>query len=115
MLNPSTVSAGIAANTRLAKICSNINKPNGQYSLPHDRTAIMKFMASLPCRKVNGIGRVFERELASVGVESCGDVYHQRQYLSQLFGDKAYEFLIRCYLGLGCTRVQPAEEYERKR
>ncbi|KAB5584745.1 DNA polymerase kappa [Coniochaeta sp. 2T2.1] len=109
-----TVSAGIAANSKLAKICSNMNKPNGQFVLPNDRTAIMEFMRDLPCRKVNGVGRVFERELAAVGVKTCGDIYAQRQYLCQLFGEKAYEFLITCYLGLGRTSVQPAEEYERK-
>lgn len=32
----------------------------------------------------------------------------------QLFGDKTYEFLIMCHLGLGRTEIQPAEEYERK-
>jgi DNA polymerase kappa len=109
-----TVSAGIAANARLAKICSNMNKPNGQFVLPRERTAIMAFMRDLPCRKVNGIGRVLERELASVGVKTCGDIYAQRQYLEPLFGQKTYEFLLRCYLGLGRTDVQPAEEYERK-
>lgn len=109
------VSAGIAANTRIAKICSNMNKPNGQFSVPHDRTAIMEFMAALSCRKVNGIGRVLERELASVGINTCGDIFSHRQYLQQLFGDKTYEFLLRCYLGLGRTSVQPAVEYERKR
>ncbi|KAL2134311.1 hypothetical protein VTI74DRAFT_508 [Chaetomium olivicolor] len=109
-----TVSAGIAANARLAKICSNMNKPNGQYVLPRERTAIMAFMRDLPCRKVNGIGRVLERELASVGIKTCGDIYAQRQYLEQLFGQKTYEFLLRCYLGLGRTSIQPAEEYERK-
>lgn len=109
-----TVSAGIAANAKLAKICSNLNKPNGQYLLPNDRIAIMDFMRDLPCRKVNGIGRVLERELAAVGIKSCGDIYPQRQYLSRLFGEKAYEFLLHCFLGLGRTNVQPAEEYERK-
>lgn len=109
-----TVSAGIAANAKLAKICSNINKPNGQFLLPNDRTAIMAFMRDLPCRKVNGIGRVFERELAAVGIKNCGDVYNQRQFLSRLFGEKAHEFLLHCHLGLGRTNVQPAEEYERK-
>lgn len=109
-----TVSAGIAANSKLAKICSNMNKPNGQFVLPNERTAIMEFMRDLPCRKVNGVGRVFERELAAVGVKTCGDIYPQRQFLNQLFGEKAYEFLITCYLGLGRTSVQPAEEYERK-
>lgn len=109
-----TVSAGIAANTRLAKICSNMNKPNGQYILPNDRTAILEFMASLPCRKVNGVGRVFERELAAVGVKTCGDVYEHRMFLGRLFGDKACNFLVEAHLGLGRTRVQPAGEYERK-
>ncbi|KAK3322065.1 hypothetical protein B0H66DRAFT_187340 [Apodospora peruviana] len=109
-----TVSAGIAANAKLAKICSNLKKPNGQFVLPRNRAAIMEFMRDLPCRKVNGVGRVFERELTSVGIKTCGDIYPQRQFLSRLFGEKAYEFLLRCYLGLGRTNVQPAEEYERK-
>jgi DNA polymerase kappa len=109
-----TISAGIAANAKLAKICSNKNKPNGQFSLPRDRNSIMAFMRDLPCRKVNGVGRVFERELDAVGVKTCGDIYAHRQYLSKLFGEKAFAFLMQCYLGLGRTQVQPAEEYERK-
>ncbi len=71
-------------------------------------------MADLPCRKVNGVGRVFERELAAVGIKTCGDIHTQRRYLRRLFGDKAYEFLLACHLGLGRTRIQPAEDYERK-
>jgi len=109
-----TISAGIAANAKLAKICSNMNKPNGQFQLPNDRTAIMSFMRDLPTRKVNGVGRVFERELDAVGVKTCGDIYACRQYLSKLFGEKAFSFLMGCYLGLGRTTVQPAEEFERK-
>ncbi|EOO02364.1 putative impb mucb samb family protein [Phaeoacremonium minimum UCRPA7] len=109
-----TVSAGIAANAKLAKICSNMNKPNGQFVLPNDRAAILTFMRDLPCRKVNGVGRVLERELAAVGIKTCGDIYPERQYINRLFGEKTCEFLLRCYLGLGRTNVQPAEEYERK-
>ncbi|KAL3421374.1 impB/mucB/samB family protein [Phlyctema vagabunda] len=109
-----TISAGIAANAKLAKICSNKNKPNGQFQLANDRNTIMAFMRDLPTRKVNGIGRVFERELDAIGVKTCGDIYAYRQYLSKLFGEKAFAFLMQCYLGLGRTRVQPAEEYERK-
>ncbi|KAL7620597.1 hypothetical protein AAE478_009592 [Parahypoxylon ruwenzoriense] len=131
-----TVSAGIAANAKLAKICSNMNKPNGQYILPNDRNTIMAFMRNLSTRKVNGIGRVLERELQEIGIKMCGDIYTHRQILRkrqekvgliipfvrdvnaqsrrQLFGEKTYEFLITCYLGLGRTEVQPAEEYERK-
>jgi DNA polymerase kappa len=109
-----TVSAGIAANAKLAKICSNMNKPNGQFILPNDRTSILAFMRDLSTRKVNGIGRVLERELGAIGVKTCGDLYEQRQFLNPLFGEKTTHFLVRCYLGLGRTQIQPAEEYERK-
>ncbi|KAF1841716.1 DNA-directed polymeras-like protein kappa [Cucurbitaria berberidis CBS 394.84] len=109
-----TVSAGIAANAKLAKICSNQNKPNGQFYLPSDRQTIIDFMKTMPTRKVNGIGRVFERELDAIGVKTCGDIYAHRAYLSQLFGQKAFQFLMQCYLGLGRTTIQRAEDYERK-
>ncbi|KAL1613645.1 hypothetical protein SLS54_010399 [Diplodia seriata] len=109
-----TVSAGIAANAKLAKICSNKNKPNGQFRLASDRATIMAFMRDLPTRKVNGIGRVFERELDAIGVKTCGDIYEHRAYLPKLFGEKAFQFLMQCYLGLGRTKIQPAEDYERK-
>lgn len=109
-----TISAGIAPNAKIAKIASNKNKPNGQFRIPRDRAAIMSFMSSLPIRKVNGVGRVFERELRAIGVETCGDIYSQRAYLCRLFGEKAFEFLMQTYAGLGRTNVRPAEEYERK-
>ncbi|EXJ79237.1 DNA polymerase kappa subunit [Capronia epimyces CBS 606.96] len=109
-----TISAGIAPNAKLAKICSNKNKPNGQFRIPNDRGAVMSFISTLPVRKVNGIGRVFERELDAIGIKTCGDIYVQRAYLHRLFGEKAFQFLMQTYLGLGRTIVQPAEEYERK-
>jgi DNA polymerase kappa len=109
-----TISAGIASNAKIAKICSNKNKPNGQFCVPSDRTSIMAFMSTLPVRKVNGVGRVSERELDAIGVRTCGDIYSQRAYLGKLFGEKAFHFLIQTYLGLGRTDVRPSEEYERK-
>lgn len=109
-----TVSAGIAANAKLAKIGSNKNKPNGQFFLPSDRQTIMEFMKTMPTRKVNGIGRVFERELDAIGVKTCGDIYAHRGYLAKLFGQKAFQFLMQCYLGLGRTKIQQPEESHRK-
>ena len=109
-----TISPGIAANAKIAKIASNTNKPNGQFRVANDRATILAFMRDLPTRKVNGVGRVFERELDAIGVKTCGDIYSQRAYLSKLFGEKAFQFLMQCHLGLGRTKVQPAEEYERK-
>ncbi|KAJ6098519.1 hypothetical protein N7467_000054 [Penicillium canescens] len=109
-----SVSAGIAANAKIAKVSSNINKPNGQFQVPNERQAIMEFMRSLPVRKVNGVGRVFERELESIGVKTCGDIYPHRALLTKLFGEKAFQFLAQCYLGLGRTKIEPVETHERK-
>ena len=82
--------------------------------MSNDRGAILDFMRDLPTRKVNGIGRVFERELDAIGIKTCGDIFEYRASLRSLFGEKAFQFLIQCYLGLGRTQIQPAEEYERK-
>lgn len=109
-----SVSAGIAANAKIAKIASNINKPNGQFQVSNERQAIMEFMRDLPVRKVNGVGRVFERELESIGVKKCGDIFPHRAFLTKLFGEKAFQFLAQCYLGLGRTKIEPVENQERK-
>ena len=39
----------------LAKIGSDMNKPNGQTAIPFDREEILKFMRDLPLRKVGSI------------------------------------------------------------
>uniref|UniRef100_A0A8C0LNA3 DNA polymerase kappa n=1 Tax=Canis lupus dingo TaxID=286419 RepID=A0A8C0LNA3_CANLU len=43
---------GIAPNTMLAKVCSDKNKPNGQYQVLPNRQAVMDFIKDLPIRKV---------------------------------------------------------------
>jgi nucleotidyltransferase/DNA polymerase involved in DNA repair len=48
---------GVAPNKTLAKVCSDINKPNGQYVLPPSREAVLAFINTLPTRKVRGGGR----------------------------------------------------------
>lgn len=53
-----TCSVGLGPNTMLAKVASDINKPNGQYELPNDPTALKEFVQSLSLRKVPGIGKV---------------------------------------------------------
>ncbi|CAO3613722.1 unnamed protein product [Cunninghamella blakesleeana] len=107
-----TASAGIAANRMLAKICSDINKPNGQYFLPIDRNSIMEFTRNLSLRKVSGVGRVTERVLQSLGVNTCGDIYHQRALLHKLLSPISFKFMIKCYLGIGSTFLN--NESERK-
>ena len=56
-----TASAGIAPNSRLAKVCSDMNKPDGQFRLAPDEGEIMRFVEALPIRKITGIGNVTEQ------------------------------------------------------
>jgi len=108
-----TVSVGIGANKTLAKICSDRNKPNGQYAVAHDRQTIMNFMHDLPVRKIPGIGRVTERILSAVNVQTCGEIWEHRHELSLTFGN-SLDQLLSAYLGLGSTTVRPNDRRERK-
>ncbi|XP_056163568.1 DNA polymerase kappa isoform X1 [Syzygium oleosum] len=81
-----TCSAGVAANRLLAKVCSDINKPNGQFVLPNDRLAVMTFISSLPIRKIGGIGKVTECILTDVlGISTCEEMLQKGGYLCSLF------------------------------
>jgi len=43
---------GIASNTMIAKVCSDKNKPNGQFLVAPSAEAMLSFMHDLPIRKV---------------------------------------------------------------
>lgn len=107
-----TISVGAAPNMLLAKIVSDRNKPNGQFCIPPDRDAIVSFMASLPVRKVPGIGQVTERILEAFGIESCGDIWAKRVELSVSLD--GIEPLLRMALGMGPTVVAPPAREARK-
>ena len=109
-----TASAGIAPNCFLAKICSDLNKPDGQYQLRHDPEQIMDFVSPLHIRKVGGIGNVQEQLLRGIGVETCHDLWEQRAQIRLLFSEISSEFYLAVSQGIGSTRLEPREERERK-
>lgn len=99
-----TCSVGIAPNKLIAKICSDMNKPDGVCSVPHDPRAIREFMNSLETRKIPGIGRVSSKVLNSVlGVSVCEDILHKAGEIKAIFSEKSYEFFVTSALGIGPT------------
>ncbi|XVE93509.1 hypothetical protein REPUB_Repub01dG0198900 [Reevesia pubescens] len=99
-----TCSAGVAPNRLLAKVCSDINKPNGQFVLPNERMAAMTFISSLPIRKVGGIGKVTENILRCVfGVNTCEEMLQKGSFLCALFSRSTADFFLSVGLGLGGT------------
>ncbi|KAF9478811.1 DNA/RNA polymerase [Pholiota conissans] len=111
-----TVSAGIAPNKMLAKICSDKNKPNGQYQLDFNAESIKSFMRDLSIRKVPGIGRVNERLLEAIGIKAstCGDIYAQRAVVSLMDKQFGTMFLFRTHLGIASNIVEAHRREERK-
>ncbi|WKX99666.1 hypothetical protein Q1695_014496 [Nippostrongylus brasiliensis] len=95
-----TCSAGIAPNFMLAKICSDMNKPNGQYELPNSYDAVMNFLRELPIRKVCGIGAVSEALLQACDIRTVGDLLQRRAALKFCFSALAQESFLRIALGL---------------
>ncbi|WP_299568770.1 DNA polymerase IV [uncultured Shewanella sp.] len=67
-----TASAGVAPIKFLAKIASDLNKPNGQYVIPPD--AIADFVKPLTLNKIPGVGKVTSAKLAALGLNTCADV-----------------------------------------
>ncbi|WVQ74022.1 hypothetical protein IAR50_003603 [Cryptococcus sp. DSM 104548] len=109
-----TISAGIAPNKMLAKICSDKNKPNGQFELAFERAEIVRFMRDLPVRKIPGFGRVTERCLEGLGVERCGQIYEKRVELLLLDHWFGFHGLCKAYLGIADNTVAPGKREERK-
>ncbi len=88
-----TASAGIAPLKFLAKIASDINKPNGQYVIVPDK--VTQFITDLPLKKIPGVGKVTEKRLSELGLIYCRDVidYDLSKLLNQFgkFGRILYE------------------------
>ena len=67
-----TASAGIAPNKFLAKVASDLNKPDGQYVItPPDIDA---FVETLEVKRIFGVGKVTNEKLRRLGIETCGDL-----------------------------------------
>eukprot|EP00039_Didymoeca_costata_P033678 m.43623 g.43623 ORF g.43623 m.43623 type:complete len:636 (-) comp9988_c0_seq2:294-2201(-) len=95
-----TASAGIGPARMIAKICSDYNKPNGQYSITPTKKAVLDFLGPLSVSKISGIGKVTKRMLEAVGVKTCNDILKERVVLSLLFSEKSFNFFLAASLGI---------------
>ena len=67
-----TASAGIAPNKFLAKVASDLNKPDGQYVITPPE--IDAFVERLKVKRIFGVGKVTNEKLRRLGIETCGDL-----------------------------------------
>lgn len=65
-------SAGIAPNKFLAKMASDMDKPDGLTIIPYGREK--EILAPLPIRRLWGVGAATERRLTEAGFRTIGDI-----------------------------------------
>lgn len=95
-----TISVGIAPNKFLAKLASDLNKPDGFTIVPRKRTDIIEFLAPLPISRLWGVGKVTQRALERVGLHTIGDLQRaSRDVLTTRVGRHGAEHLWRLSMG----------------
>jgi DNA polymerase IV len=98
-------SAGISINKFVAKVASDINKPNGQKTIPPEE--VLSFLETLPIEKFFGVGKVTAERMNKHGIFNGADLRKQSlEYLSLYFGKsgKHYYDIVR---GIQYSEVVP--------
>jgi DNA polymerase-4 len=86
-----TASAGISINKFLAKVASDINKPNGQKLIAPDE--VISFLEELKIEKFFGVGAVTARKMKSLGIFKGGDLKQKDLlFLTRNFGKSGLHY-----------------------
>lgn len=104
-----TCSVGVAPNRFLAKICSDLNKPDGVYILAS--ADVPAFLAGLDPYKISGVGKRLAETLRTLNVRVITDVLRfSRAFWADKVGDKAADFLYARAQGIGSSEIVPYSE-----
>jgi DNA polymerase-4 len=101
-----TASVGIAANKQVAKIASDLQKPDGLVLVaPGDEAATL---APLPVRALQGVGKRTETLLESMGIRTVGMLATaNRAVLALHLGSENADSLLRHAVGIDHSPVEP--------
>ncbi len=98
-------SAGISINKFIAKIASDINKPNGQKTVPPEE--VIKFLEQLDIKKFYGVGKVTVKKMYRLGIFSGLDLKQKtKDYLNAHFG-KSGSYYYQVVRGNHNSKVKP--------
>lgn len=103
-----TASAGVSYNKFLAKLASDINKPDGLYLIrPGDGSA---FVAKLPVGRFHGVGPATEAKMHELGIRTGADLaLWSLEELQAAFG-KSGAFFYDIARGIDERPVRPSRE-----
>jgi len=103
-----TASAGVSINKFVAKIASDINKPDGLKFI--GPSSVRAFMENLPVARFHGVGKVTAEKMNKMGLHTGADLKQlSEEELTLNFG-KAGRFYYRIVRGIDEREVQPHRE-----
>lgn len=98
-------SIGISPNKLLAKIASDLNKPNGFYLL--ESAQVPQVVWPLSVAKINGIGPKAQAKLADLGVSTVGQLAAKDPaVLQRVFGVRYARWLLQAAQGIDPTPIK---------
>ena len=99
-------SAGISINKFIAKVASDINKPNGQKTVPPNE--VIDFLEKLDIKKFFGVGKVTVQKMYRHGIFTGKDLKEKsKEYLDEHFG-KSGRFYYQVVRGNHFSEVKPS-------
>ncbi|MCF6308482.1 MAG: DNA polymerase IV [Flavobacteriaceae bacterium] len=99
-------SAGISINKFIAKIASDINKPNGQKTVPPDE--VIEFLEKLDIKKFYGVGKVTVKKMYRLGIFTGLDLKQKsKEFLDENFG-KSGGYYYHVVRGEHNSKVMPS-------
>ncbi len=101
-----TASVGVGPNKFIAKLCSELAKPDGLLAAPREHEALLAFLAEQPVGSLFGVGKVARERLEHYGYRTVGDIQKTPfSTLQSLFGRSFAEELTACARGIGSDEI----------
>ncbi|AOW22081.1 DNA polymerase IV [Urechidicola croceus] len=98
-------SAGISYNKFIAKVASDINKPNGQKTIPPEEA--LQFLEELPIEKFYGVGKVTRIKMYNLGIFTGKDLKTKTvEFLTDKFGKSGAHYY-KIVRGIHNGKVNP--------
>ena len=102
-----TASVGVATNKFLAKLASDMDKPDGITVVPSDPKAIRRFLAPLAVGRIWGVGRVTQRMLEGHGILTIADLQETPiERLTKIVGKNYAEHLAALAVGEDARKLE---------
>ena len=87
-----TASAGVATTKFVAKLASDMNKPNGMFVAPEAEADVAAFLARLPLSRMWGLGQKSLPRFEGLGLRTFGDLQRANEtWLRRSLGDHALD------------------------